>query len=163
MQSELSPTEAIILAKEVAILLPSPPRIYENCGECVEKWPSIPGEEKILYLQYITGTPIPLEMMPTIKLVSIVVEGKIASEEDSSLTLVQKLKRLFNIKSDTAKAYLAVGSKNVIFTSKWGSNHSNIDKFKHSWYFHIAVGNQVSFIGETGDRLISYYEGPYPC
>lgn len=162
MHSDLSSSEAIRLAKQAAILLPSPPRIYQNRGECVEEWPAIPGEEQIASLQYISGVQIPPELMPTIKLISIVVEGEVASKEDTSITLGEKLKRLFNIQADPGQTYLALGSKNVIFTSKWGSNHFNVHSYKHSWYFHIAVDRQVSFIGETGDRLISYYEGPYP-
>lgn len=81
MQPELSPTEAIRLAKQVANLLPSPPRIYQNAEGCVEEWPDSPGLENILNLQYVGGTPIPLECYPKIKLFTITFEGEAANKQ----------------------------------------------------------------------------------
>ena len=155
MQPELSLTEAIRLAKQVANLLPSPPRIYQNRAGCVEEWPDSPGSENILSLQYVGGTPIPLECYPKITLFTITFEGEAANKQNDSVTLIQKLKDRIFFRKNNSSVSLPLGGQNVVFVSQWGG--------KHNWWFHVATDRQVQFILESGDNLISYYDGPMPC
>jgi hypothetical protein len=155
MQPELSPIEAIRLAKQVANLLPSPPRIYQNRAGCVEEWPDSPGSENILSLQYVGGTPIPLECYPKITLFTITFEGEAANKQNDSVTLIQKLKGRIFFPKNNSSVSLPVGGQNVVFVCQWGG--------KHNWWFHVATDRQVQFILESGDNLISYYDGPPHC
>ncbi|MBD1839754.1 hypothetical protein H6F78_00985 [Coleofasciculus sp. FACHB-64] len=162
MQPELSPTEAIKLAKQVANLLPSPPRIYQNQNGCVQEWPNSPGSENILTLQYVGGVCIPTECYPKITLLTITFEGEAAKQQNDSVTLVQKLKnRIFSQKSNSS-VHLPVGGENIIFVCKWDSPYKR-GELKHSWWFHVATDHQVKFILESGDNLISYDDGPPRC